>query len=785
MTTRSQRAESLPPAPEGAEILELTADQVARAEPPVEPSFEGERQIALVESPIEPIFESEQWQEQQGTGGRQLLGIALAVLAILWLAYAAWSAGLSLAGQPLTSPLIAQWLSLAMGPLALVGIAWLTFGRTRRKETERFTRAIVAMRHEARSLEALLQVLSHRINDSRSELVTVSHKLMQLGDDATGRLGGITRQFDSSSELLRVRGEALDRVAESARNDIAVLLDDLPRAEQTARALAEQLRSAGSESIERTALLGRQVGDLAVRTREADRLIGEAVDRLSARLVEIETAGGSATARVGEADTNLTALVDTLLGRTSSTLEEIRSGIDAQAAAVAALVSQAQAGIGRAGVDIAEQLAANIDHANSTLGGLSGRLAEQERASQRMIVEIDRGLGLIDRRFAELAANGNERANRFLESLTRARADLDALAAQAGSQDDVLGALAERTAAMRSSIDRLTTEIRQGTAIALGEAQWGAQRLAQSASALRPDLNAIRDAAVEAAEKLSLAGAGVDQQHQRFAALLHFVDSGVVEARAKLSELTSGIEAAERDAANLSVETTPALVAALVQVKQAAGQAAQRTREAIEGAIPETAGKLSDEMKAALERAIRESLEERLRDVETVAKRAVDSARSASDRLTQQMLTLGQTASALEAHIEQTARDQREKDSEAFARRVSLLIDSMHSAAIDVGKILADEIDDKAWAAYLKGNRGVFTSRAARLMGGRETRAIRAHYETDLEFQRSSNRYVADFEAMLRRVLAERDGSMMAVTLMSSDMGKLYAALNQAIEKKR
>jgi hypothetical protein len=171
--------------------------------------------------------------------------------------------------------------------------------------------------------------------------------------------------------------------------------------------------------------------------------------------------------------------------------------------------------------------------------------------------------------------------------------------------------------------------------------------------------------------------------------------------------------------------------------------------------------------------------------VETVAAHAVDSARAASDRLTQQMITLGQTASALEAHIEQTQKDQREKDSEAFAKRVALLMDSMHSAAIDVGKILTDEFDERAWDSYLKGNRGVFTSRAVRLIGGSETRALRGHYENDAEFQRSVNRYVHDFEAMLRRVLAERDGGMIAVTLMSSDMGKLYAALAQAIDKRR
>jgi len=79
----------------------------------------------------------------------------------------------------------------------------------------------------------------------------------------------------------------------------------------------------------------------------------------------------------------------------------------------------------------------------------------------------------------------------------------------------------------------------------------------------------------------------------------------------------------------------------------------------------------------------------------------------------------------------------------------------------------------------------VFTSRAVRLIGGSETPAIHAHYESDLEFQRSVNRYVHDFEAMLRRVMAERDGGLIAVTLMSSDMGKLYAALNQAIERRR
>jgi predicted nucleic acid-binding Zn-ribbon protein len=767
-----QRAEPLPPAIDAAEPLELTSADLAPG------TFEHEPWLQTTE-------ETEPAAADRGADGRQVLRIALAALAVLWVAYSAWSAGRMLSGQPLSSPLVAQWLAIAAGPLALIGLAWLIFGRTRRKEAERFTQSVIAMRGEAQSLEALLQVLSQRINDSRSELTMMARHLMELGDEATGKLGGITQQFDNSSDKLKQHGEALDRAAESARNDIAVLLEDLPRAEASTRAVSEQLRSIGGQSADNAAAFGRQIDELADRTREADRLVAEAADRLTARLAEIETAGTHAAARVGEAEKSFGGALDALLERTSVTLQEIRAGIDIQSSAVAALVEQASAGLGKAGAEAAESLAANVDHANTSLEGLSQRVAEQDRASQRMIAEIDRGLALIDERFTELAVHGDERANRFLESLTRARTELDSLAAQASSQDTAIGSLAERTAALHESIDRLTGEIRDGLGTAIGEAQGGADRLNQAAAAARPEVAWIRDAAVEAGERLSATGASIAEQQDRFAALLASVDDGVGDAQSKLAGLASILAQLEREAAELSASTAPALVASLVQVKEAAAHAAERAREAIEAVIPESAAKLSQETRDALERAIRDGIEDRLREVETVAARAVDSARVASDRLTQQMLTLGQSAAALEQHIEQTNQEQREKDSEAFARRVSLLIDSMHSAAIDVGKILSDEIDDKAWGAYLKGNRGVFTSRAVRLIGGSETRAIRAHHESDLEFQRSVNRYVHDFEAMLRRVMAERDGGIIAVTLMSSDMGKLYAALSQAIERRR
>jgi len=79
---------------------------------------------------------------------------------------------------------------------------------------------------------------------------------------------------------------------------------------------------------------------------------------------------------------------------------------------------------------------------------------------------------------------------------------------------------------------------------------------------------------------------------------------------------------------------------------------------------------------------------------------------------------------------------------------------------------------------YLPAAQSVFWTRG-------ELREILAEYVAHAEFRGHVNRYIRDFEAMLRSVLATRDGSAISVTLLSSDIGKLYVALAQAIERLR
>ena len=96
----------------------------------------------------------------------------------------------------------------------------------------------------------------------------------------------------------------------------------------------------------------------------------------------------------------------------------------------------------------------------------------------------------------------------------------------------------------------------------------------------------------------------------------------------------------------------------------------------------------------------------------------------------------------LRERIAEAKADVEHGDQSNFARRVALLIESLNSTAIDVTKIFSNDVTDVAWAAYLRGDRGIFTRRAVRLLDTSQAREIARNYEADPEFRDQVNRYI-------------------------------------------
>ncbi len=228
-----------------------------------------------------------------------------------------------------------------------------------------------------------------------------------------------------------------------------------------------------------------------------------------------------------------------------------------------------------------------------------------------------------------------------------------------------------------------------------------------------------------------------------------------------------------------------ALQRAIDELNEASRQAVAGIEEQSAAAVAALAARLGESSAAAIDQAISQSTAQVAGQLEQAAAHAAGVSREAAVQLRDQLAKVSELTSHLErrvAHARQRAEEQVDND---FARRVALITEALNSNAIDIARAMDADVTDTAWAAYLKGDRGIFTRRAVRLLEAPEAKAVVQLYEADPGFRDNVSRYIHDFEAMLRQLLSTRDGHALGVTLLSSDMGKLYVALAQAIERLR
>lgn len=302
----------------------------------------------------------------------------------------------------------------------------------------------------------------------------------------------------------------------------------------------------------------------------------------------------------------------------------------------------------------------------------------------------------------------------------------------------------------------------------------------------------LRDLASEAAGKsIELSDHVLLAQHTLTEATkaLVVLHDGIEESTeghaAKLVEVQHQLDQAQASSAALSERAAGALSAAIAELAGAAQDAVAGIERGSAGAVAAVAQHLGEASAAALDKIMRTRAAEAAGQLEQAAAHAAGVSREAAIQLRDQLAKVNELTGNLErrvAHARERAEEQVDND---FARRSALITEALNSHAIDIAKALDSDVSDTAWAAYLKGDRGIFTRRAVRLLDTGEARSVVQLYDSDRDFRDHVSRYIHDFEAMLRQLLSTRDGHALGVTVLSSDMGKLYVALAQSIERLR
>lgn len=672
------------------------------------------------------------------------------------------------------------------------------------------------------------------------ERFAADHVNLSASIDAgqTEALEALRKRFDHLRSESNAIGEAMDARTVA----YAECLDDLRgRTEREQAALAEQLaerldaislkleeraRNIGAGIDDTVAAVDRSLAECANATRQSHE------NALAGFTRHIEALDAEALQRADTLHANLTDKVEAVrrehelsLAQLTEHLASFGNAAQEQSRELHDELSARQEGLKAARSRFADELQRQFERIDASLADRGKLLSEeleqrQERflASEQEAVErMAAVLSRIDSSLAERFAAHDEQAEALA---SRAKSVTDELGAFSDQLDQIAARSAAAEANMSQSLQTLVDRI--GSAqMSLSSAGGDVDRLSQASARLLETIElsnsvtseALPETLARTEERIAQLSGGVSELKQALTETAREGDAligGIGTSNESLRSLLSDLETAQAaisDRGTALAETYQSLKSSLDELDVTSSLAAQKARDELSGAINELAVSarsaiadletegtarvsvlaetIGTESAAAIDRAILGRTNEIYEQVQEAVVLASEAGSAASNQLGEEIAKVVELVDNLEGRIEHARRRAEEQVDNDFARRVALITESLNSNAIDISKALATDIPDTAWAAYLKGDRGIFTRRAVRLLETSEAKAIHQAFDRDDTFRDNVSRYIHDFEAILREVLSTRDGNALGVTLLTSDMGKLYVALAQGIERLR
>lgn len=622
---------------------------------------------------------------------------------------------------------------------------------------------------------------------------------------ATNRFATLTAQGEAFR--LQLDRDEVDALA-AIRNRATALGEEL----EAAREHCERREAQALDAMRaRAAALADEIAQTQALLEQHE---AEVLNSLRARLAAVRDEGGQISRAMQEgqerAVTGWRDQLERLQADLSAALETL-SETDARAmqaakARLLALVAEAD----RFEVGLSERNQQFDEEADRRRQAAQEQTQAALAAFRADFASLDDELHARVERQRDLAADFAQHAVSVGASLTELDAQVRAVSSHGAEAEAALSrslaALAEKLLASREALagtDREIAALTDGSVRLLELIQASVQHSRtelpaalhtgeETLSDLETRVFALRDAVNEASGKgadlsayVMATGEDLAQANTRLGTLHERLIRQSAEHRDHLAGLRQDLDGLAEQSANLAGQAQTDLSLAIAKLSGAAREAAEDISRLSQDHIAAVAARMGAESGAAIEREMRTRAAEVAGQLEQAAAHAAGISREATIQLRDQLAKVNDLAANLERRVAQARERAEEQVDNDFARRMALITDSLNSNAIDIAKALSADVSDTAWAAYLRGDRGIFTRRAVNLIDNAEARQISQLFENDFEFREHVSRYIHDFEAMLRQLLATRDGHALGVTMLSSDMGKLYVALAQGIERLR
>jgi hypothetical protein len=721
--------------------------------------------------------QNQSWDEEEAVPGRDwgsIAAIGLLLIAFIgWTGFFAWAHSGELT-RTIPPARIAELVIAWSVPTCLIALVWLLGMRLSSREAARFGDVARSLREESLALEERMRRVNGEIALARSflaenarELETVGRTSAQRLTDAAGTLTSALAESDERAQMLQVASNAAVTNLEQLRNHLPVVTS-------AAKDATNQIGIAGNSAHGQIQAILATLG----RVAEASASTGDDLGKLDVRLTQ---SAAALEQRISASAEKLASAVT----QSRDTALPLFTELDQHIAAIESRISEASASA-RGQIDESDgRLTSLIADLQGNVDKLQASLSTHDATAQDSIIRLS---GFIEETRNNVAAMDTDATDRIAKLAF-------AVSALVESNSELTGRLSRNSDLTNDFMMESTTLLdllRQIEAEASGKLPEAISALQGRFEANRATMHEVVKTmeatdrkSVDISNRLSELEPLISRQDAQVAALWKNADTQVSEQHKQLEALSAALADARGQIDQLVALANDQLASSMQRAQESTREATEISRRIVEEELAEITGAMTDRNVSAL----RSAIEEQIRSVDIAMHESLQQnlgfANEIEERAKGQLQRLDEMTANLEQRIAQAHSSFAGIDDEGFARRMALLTESLNSAAIDVAKILSNEVTDTAWAAYLKGDRGVFTRRAVRLLDNTEAKIIAANYDEDAEFRDNVNRYIHDFEAMMRVLLSTRDGNAIGVTLLSSDVGKLYVALAQAIERLR
>ena len=545
------------------------------------------------------------------------------------------------------------------------------------------------------------------------------------------------------------------------------------------------MRDAGLTAHEGAKTLDAQLGLLRHRANEADEMSTAAAERLAAQLARLDDVGDASGARLSAVVNDAGLRLEELAGHADALVTRSADRLMEHASVLRTTAEAADRTLVEADEQASARLAARLDLLDDRLRAVTDRLslgdaqmAEQVRSLDTRVVELGQAL-------ADMTSGAARQLDQFDDGLARLADRMTGLSERITAGDEAMAFALGRAESLLGALDAAARELDETLPASFGRFERSAGEGFERLANRLPDLERYHALSDEIAARLQSAAQSMEHGADGLVTLGATTDGRLADAQARLVNLAGELQRISETIDILHDERTPRLTNRFAELNREVDGIGLRALESVDEAAPALRTRLADAVTTPVSEAIERAAEDRMAQAAAIASHSVLQVERAAEQLRGELERIEDVGRQLSERSDSVLSMVTQESESGFSRRVALLIEALNSTAIDVAKVLSNEVSDTAWAAYLKGDRGVFTRRAVRLLDSGEARDIARTYDDDGEFRGQVNRFVHDFEALLRTVLADANGSPMAVTLLSSDTGKLYVALAQSIERLR